>query len=509
MRRAAAGVAAAAALFAITTDAHASSASVARRGLTHALQRHWLKAADVQRYRGILYRAERASRSLPRGRAAILNAQLAQLTPMSDSYVRPRALALFTQLEVNVDYLETHVLPAGKLDVRGDDGVVYRWFPNKGLQFHPLAAFAALNGSRDPLLAEALVARGIPRGGGLVWEYSFRFGSCRAPWTSGMAQSVAAQALARAGIDVAARRAYLGLAPLTMATSAGPWIRLYSCTREIVLNAQLQSVVSLLEYSADDAEAAELASAMLDATQALLPRFDTGEWSRYELGGGYANRDYQAFVTDLLKKVGRQTQEPFWLTTSQRFYDYLYSPPTITQTAPSPAIWPQPLDGFLDTAPIAFTLSQKAAVTLAVGGIVSTYRLPAGSHTLTWKPPADLAPGTYPVSVSAVTYAGNRRTVPLAPVVVQWDTQPPPVTASLATNVLSWTSTDAGTPWLALAVDLVDPTGAQPPQTLDLGRQPVNGSVTLTLPVGLWDATLRATNSAGLTTTLPLGQVQG
>jgi hypothetical protein len=104
-----------------------------------------------------------------------------------------------------------------------------------------------------------------------------------------------------------------------------------------------------------------------------------------------------------------------------------------------------------------------------------------------------------------VSYAGPRQTATLAPVVVQWDTQPPPLTASLAGSTLSWQSTDAGTPWLDLAVDLVDPSGVNPPQTIELGRLPTTGSMTLTLPPGTWQATLRATNSAALTTPYLLG----
>ena len=61
----------------------------------------------------------------------------------------------------------------------------------------------------------------------------------------------------------------------------------------------------------------------------------------------------------------------------------------------------------------------RASVTLAIAGKVTTYRWTPATHTLTWKPPAGLAPGTYPVQVSAVSYAGHRTTVTLAPVVVQ------------------------------------------------------------------------------------------
>src|SRR6185437_14532403 len=90
------------------------------------------------------------------------------------------------------------------LDITDGDGVVYRWFPNLGFEFHPLASFGALNSAaaaqdaeKTQTLADALVARGIPRGSRLIWEYQFRFGSGRPPWASGLAQAVATQALAR------------------------------------------------------------------------------------------------------------------------------------------------------------------------------------------------------------------------------------------------------------------------------------------------------------------------
>ena len=79
-------------------------------------------------------------------------------------------------------------------------------------------------------------------------------------------------------------------------------------------------------------------------------------------------------------------------------------------------------------------------MTLAVGGKVTTYRWAAGNHTVTWKPPPGLAPGTYPVQVSAVSYAGPKQTVTLAPIAVQWETAPPAVTTppTLVGTTLTW-----------------------------------------------------------------------
>src|SRR5581483_5671852 len=107
--------------------------------------------------------------------------------------------------EANLSYLETHGVPDRQIDISDDDGIRYRWFPGHGFEFHPLANFGALNGyaggrnaDAAQTLAEALLARAIPRGPRLLWEYEFRFGGGRPPWASGMAQAVAAQAFARA-----------------------------------------------------------------------------------------------------------------------------------------------------------------------------------------------------------------------------------------------------------------------------------------------------------------------
>jgi hypothetical protein len=110
------------------------------------------------------------------------------------------------------------------------------------------------------------------------------------------------------------------------------------------------------------------------------------------------------------------------------------------------------------------------------------------------------------VQVSASSYAGHRKTYSLAPVVVQWDTTPPAATSvTFDGTTLAWAFNDPGTPSLDLAIDLVDPTGANPPQTLELGQLPTSGTTQVTIPPGTWQETLRATNSAGLTTSVPLG----
>src|SRR5581483_4934686 len=113
-------------------------------------------------------------------------------------------------LRANDDYFSRHWAPPDKTDIVAADGIVYRYFAGYCSRFHPLAEFGELNAratagdaAGTQALADALVARGVyQRGGGIGWEYDFPFAGGRAPWLSGMAQAVAAQAFARAAAVV-------------------------------------------------------------------------------------------------------------------------------------------------------------------------------------------------------------------------------------------------------------------------------------------------------------------
>ena len=504
-----------------------TDASRIRKGLTQAQRSHWVKPDDAIVYRAQVSRALGDLRRLPPLRATVIANQLWEVGRQAGSYVSPRAAALFGTLRFNLDYLESHALPRTRVDVPDAAGVVYRWFGMQGFQLHPLADFGALNAavtSGDPVatqaLADALVARGVPRGATLRWEYYFPFGGGRPPWLSGMAQAVAAQALARAGqllnepaLLQDARRAYAAVAPgLLLQLAAGPWIRLYAFDREIVFNAQLQAVLSLYDYAdaTDDPGALNLAAEMDVAAQTMLPRFDTGYWSLYELGGREAPLDYEQFVTQLLIKLAQRTQNPVWQDAAARFYAYVKQPPQVVFPAPPTApvtLYPRPADGWLDSAPIAFTLSKRSKVTLAAGGRIVTATFDRGAHTLTWKP-GTLAPGTYAAQLVAVDLAGNRTTVALPQPFVVAQEQAPQVQAQLQGNVLAWQGVDPGTPKLRLQLALADASGAGlPPQTLDLGFHSVSGTANVALPTGTWQVTLTATNTAKLAATVDLGQV--
>lgn len=407
--------------------------AVAQKGLAAAVETGRVAPADAARYRTILDRTAHALPRLSGVRAQNLRAVLDDVANKADEYTAPRALTLFSMLDVNTRYFGAKGPPAYHGDVLGPDMTVYRYFPGHGLQFHPLADFGALNahlaaGRIDAArqLVAALEARAIGRDdGSTVWEYEFRFMGARAPWTSGMAQSVAAQSLARASeklddpslLDLARRAEAAVPAKLTRRLAAGPWIRLYSFSNLAVFNAQLQAAIALRDYAdiAQDAAAGTLADAMTSAVQTMLPQFDTGYWTLYSLGGAEETRDYHDYVIFLLGRLKTQTQDAFWSQTASRFKAYDTQPP-LFQTGP-PAAAAAPAQKGKAALKLSFWLSKQSSVVVRVGSGARSLSMTHGWHTLTWTLPR-AQPGVFPVSVQARPVAGPSATTSLLPLVV-------------------------------------------------------------------------------------------
>ena len=241
----------------------------ALKAIRVALAAGRIDGATANAGRAEIARAAHLVRTLPSGRREHVAVALEELAAFSGRLTAPRALALIGQLEANDDYFAKHYAPGPKTDITDADGLVYRYFPGRCLEFHPLANFGALNAhvaANDAAgaqrLADALIARGVyQQGGGIAWEYFFDYSGGRAPWLSGMAQAVAAQAFARTAALVPdqetalmreARAAYRAIpSHLLTSVAAGPWIRLYSFQSLRVLNAQLQAVISLESYADD------------------------------------------------------------------------------------------------------------------------------------------------------------------------------------------------------------------------------------------------------------------
>jgi hypothetical protein len=366
-------------------------------------------------------RAAHLIRTLPSGRREHVAVALGELASFNHRLTEPRAKTLIGQLQANDDYFAKHYAPSPKTDIVDAEGIVYRYFSGRCLEFHPLANFSALNArvaeadaDRAQQLADALIARGVyQQGGGIGWEYLFPFGGGRAPWLSGMAQAVAAQAFARTAALVpdeatalmreahAAYRAIPGR--LLTSVAAGPWIKLYSFQSLRVLNAQLQTVISLQSYAtaAEDPEAAALATRMQGAAAATLPSFDTGYWTYYALPHEPSPLDYQRYVVQLLKKLS--PSDPRFAEAATRIAAYEHQPPAF-QLANGPL------------GAVRFWLSKPANVQIDTGaGPTKRRSLGDGWHTLTWPEPK--RPGVYPVHVTAADWAANRASFDALPIV--------------------------------------------------------------------------------------------
>jgi hypothetical protein len=396
--------------------------------IAKGIARAQLSADEQAQYRATLGRVRSDLKRLPKLRADVLRTVVADVAAQWRSYTPERALVLFSTLEVNADWLEHHAVWAGHPDLTADDGIVYRWFWSRGYVFHPLANFARLNleaGAGDIEATEqhaaALLARATPVGAKLVWQYEFPFASGPAPWASGMAQAVAAQALARAGdllgdpalLD-AADRAYGAVEGLLSGSSpVKPWIALYSFDRTPVLNAQLQAALSVGDYAeiAGDPAAAAFAGRLTVAAAEMLPRFDTGYWSLYSLHGDDSPLDYHDYVITLLRKLAARTGETSWSETAERFYAYESEPPLI-RVGPVPRTLLRSRK-----APFRFWLSKSSSVTFRVGKTVVQESLGHGSHTIVWSP-KNAVPGTYHPRLTAVGPTGLRASMALPPVKV-------------------------------------------------------------------------------------------
>jgi len=329
----------------------ASSVTPLERSALKALATTRVTPTTKERGRAEIRRAAYLAHTLPSGRREHVAVALGEIASFAGKLTEPRALALIGELKANDDYFLQHWAPQPKTDITDADGIVYRYFAGRCFEFHPLANFGALNArvaagdiEGSQRLADALVARGVYQAsGGIGWEYTFPYAGGRAPWLSGMAQAVAAQALARtAGLVQVeatslmgkARAAYQAIpGRLLTSVAAGPWIRLYSFTSLPVLNAQLQTVISLQSYAttAEDADAAALALRMQRAAAATLTRFDTGYWSYYALPNDPSPLDYHEYVVQLLQRL--KSADPRFADAAVRFAAYEKQPPAF-QLAP-------------------------------------------------------------------------------------------------------------------------------------------------------------------------------
>jgi hypothetical protein len=317
--------------------------------------------------------------------------------------------------------------------------VIFQYFPNEGLQLHPLANFGQANGywyarRNNDLrsLLQDLEAIAVNRGGFLTWEYYFAYGGGSPPWISGMAQGTAMQAFARASkrlsdpslLEVAtrARGAFERNTPIGVHAPQGSqdWYALYSFAPRLnVLNGMLQAVNGVRTYTEfiQDPAAQRIFEAGDRTARAVIGKFDTGAWSLYDRPGGRpgheANLNYHMLNRDFARNLCRATKAESYCTAEQHFTDYLTQDPALDpyRAVPSPAKGGKGVK-------FRFRLSKIGRVSIVVKEADSgrTYLatsafLAYGDHWFRWVPPKRKGEHSYTFTLSARDLAGNGSSV--------------------------------------------------------------------------------------------------
>lgn len=344
----------------------------------------------------------------------------------SGGLIPSRLPALFETLDRNRQWWTTGPLLAyGQRVEFSGSGLVWQYYPGQGIELQVLGTFGKADGlytagrSAYPQLVSLLdemIPLAAQRGGGLTWEYYFRFDGGIPPWTSAMSQGTALEALTR-GYLATGSTSYLQTAEQALPifsrapkvgvgqrTSVGTRYLQYSFAPGAdIVNAFLQSLIGLYDYA--QASGSTRAQALFAAGNAQaqweLPRFDTGAWSLYQ-PGIEDTLGYHELVTGFLDQLCTRTQALAYCDTAQRFESYLKTPPTL-----------QLLTGRLETkkrGTIRFRLSKVSHVGIViVRGSTTAFSTSASfSHGVhSFSIPALKRRGTYAIRLAATDLAGN------------------------------------------------------------------------------------------------------
>lgn len=392
-----------------------------RRALLSLYRAGRITREEYDEYKALYQEARSVRRRLSGARRNELHRVIANLEDIAAArrLSAGRVKPLFLILERNTEWWRARAFPASgaRVTFKGDP-VIFQYYRGEGLQIQPLANFGKANAlynacadedektrcSRSALrrLLDRLVELASRRGTFTTWEYYFRFGGGSPPWTSGMSQGTAIQALAR-GSQLLEEPRYLEVARSALGAferrpptgvrvpvEEGDHYLIYSFNRRLfVLNGFLQAVTGLYDYwtISGDERARVLYERGEAAARAAVPRYDTGAWSLYSLNGRESDLGYHRLVRDFLRNLCTRTQIDVYCSTADRFTRYLYEHPKLRLLAPRPR-------RVRVGKPVAirFRLSKISRVAIHVtrGGKVAFYRrvvnLGYGTRSFTWTP---------------------------------------------------------------------------------------------------------------------------
>jgi hypothetical protein len=293
-----------------------------------------ITSGQEQLYLSIYRSALSAKAKLKGARAAELGAVLTNAAAIAAAgqFIPSRLPALFVTLDRNRQWWTTGPLLSADQHV-GFPGskLIWEYYPGQGIEIQWLATFGEANGyylsGHDNANLAALLNEVIPlatqRAGGIAWEYLFRFDGGQPPWTSGLSQGTAIQALARAWSRLhvpaylAAARQALGIFQtpppqgVRVLTAAGAHYLEYSfAPSERILNGFIQALVGLYDYTSltGDPLGAQLFEAGDAEARLEVPLYDTGAWSLYDQSRE-SDLSYHDLLTGFLTNLCQRTSK--------------------------------------------------------------------------------------------------------------------------------------------------------------------------------------------------------
>jgi hypothetical protein len=375
-------------------------------------------------------RVKRAYKSATGTRKTNLRAVLIEADDMSRrGFVTPQRLnAMSLTLERNRQWWTTGSIPrhGQRIEFSGSE-LIWQYYAGEGIQIQQLGNFGKANALwRDEkatdlrALLDELISLSSDRAGAVAFEYFFEFGGGEPPWTSGLSQATALQALSRA-TDLTGDPKYRDIATRGLGVfeqpppngvrvdgEAGPHYLIYTFNPDLrVINAFLQSIIGLHDFAqlTGDPRAQSLYEAGEAQARAETPRYNTGAWSLYSLSRE-SDLGYHRLTRDFLRRLCDRLGTPVYCDTAKAFTDQLSIDPEIAPvTRRIRGGKPAQLKFRLSKiSRVGVTVLDASGKTVFATSAVSGY----GEKFFTWRTPP-LKGGTgYTLRVSAVDLAGNR-----------------------------------------------------------------------------------------------------
>lgn len=401
------------------------------KALKSARRKHRISAARYRKYRRAYLRARSTRKKLKGARGAQLGYVIAVAESMALKHqlTASRMNAVFLILDRNRQYWPHKRFPSARDHIRFKGSqLIWEYYAGEGLQLQPLVNFVRANkmhgacvGANDSKcnkrayrsLLDALVRVSSVRGGFRAFEYYFLFDGGKPPWVSAMAQSTGLQALAR-GAKVLDRPRYLRYARKAMGAlkksppvgvrqrhgiAGGTAYLQYSfAPRLFVMNAFIQTLIGLYDYNklVSSPTARRLYNAGLPEARREVPRSDTGDWSRYSIGGPESDASYHRLLTEVLGDICGRIKDKVFCAYAKKYKGYATDPAKLVYTGPSSTTKGR-------NTGLRFSLSKLSAVEVSVyKGSAKAYDKVAtfsrGTRSFTWKP---RSAGSYTVRFAA------------------------------------------------------------------------------------------------------------